>query len=127
YPIPQTIRVKSVEVCDNGVDFQAIRFFLFVDSIDYDAYRKQAIDLFKRNRLFARLVPNGMDRFWPAEYIRHDALFGKDFINWRDKIRYKTLTFRFFLVKLLGDKLIRVRIGVFHGQILKFGFDGRQS
>src|SRR5690606_4823202 len=90
YPIPQTIRVRSVEVCDNGVDFPAFSFFLFVDNIDYDEYRKQVIVLFKRNRLFLHFVPNGMERVRLAEYIRLEAMDGKNFIDRCDKICYKT-------------------------------------
>src|SRR5690606_28087587 len=66
YPIPQTVGVRPVEICHNGIYLPAVSLFVFERGIYNNTYSKKIIHLLKRYILFMHFVINGIDGLWPS-------------------------------------------------------------
>src|SRR5690606_33696169 len=66
YPITQTVGVRPVVICHNGIYLPAVSLFVFERGIYNNTYSKKIIHLLKRYILLLHFVINGIDGLWPS-------------------------------------------------------------
>src|SRR5690606_6182739 len=124
YPIAETIWIRAVQICHNGIYFPAFCFFPLCRCVNDNSDSKQVVDLFKWNRFFTHFIPDGINGFWTSEYLCLDALFFEYFFYRLDEVGYKFFPFCFLFVQFSSDEFVSIWICVLHGKVFQLGFYG---